>query len=168
MFDPDLLDLARSLLAACRARGWRLATAESCTGGLIGACLTELPGASDVVDRGFIAYSNEAKEQALGVRHATLERQGAVSELCAREMAQGAVRVAGVDLAVAVTGIAGPGGATPSKPLGLVHLAAATRHGTTLHERAVFAGDRCAVRRQSVGAALSLALRVCAPTNESA
>jgi nicotinamide-nucleotide amidase len=164
MFTPELLDVAQALLAACRGRGWHLATAESCTGGLLGGCLTELAGASDVVDRGFITYSNDAKQQMLGVRETTLAREGAVSELCAREMAEGALRAARVDLALAVTGIAGPAGATATKPIGLVHIAAATGAGPTLHRREVFQGDRRAVRLQSVAAALELGLQLCAPS----
>jgi nicotinamide-nucleotide amidase len=158
---PDAsLALARRVLAACQARGLRLATAESCTGGLIAACLTEIAGSSTVVDRGFVTYDDRAKEEMLGVPAATLARVGAVSEEVARAMAEGALARAPVGLAVAVTGIAGPGGATPTKPVGLVHLAAATRGGNaTLHERHAFGGDRRAVRQASLDAALGLVLR---------
>ncbi|HET6519394.1 MAG TPA: CinA family protein [Geminicoccaceae bacterium] len=157
---PDAsLALARRVLAACEARGLRLATAESCTGGLIAACLTEIAGSSTVVDRGFVTYDNRAKEEMLGVPADVLARAGAVSEEAARAMAEGALARAPVDVAVAVTGIAGPGGATPTKPVGLVHLAAAVRGGAMLHERRVFAGDRRAVRQASLDAALELVLR---------
>lgn len=159
MFPPECLDAARDLLSACRARSLRLATAESCTGGLIAGCLTELPGSSDVVARGYVVYDNAAKEALLGVRPTTLADRGAVSERTAREMAEGALRNGQVGLAVAVTGIAGPGGGTATKPVGLVHLAASRAGGATLHERHLFPGDRSAVRLASVGAALRLARR---------
>ena len=155
---PTSLELARRLLAACERRGWHLATAESCTGGLIIACLTEIPGSSSVVERGYVTYDNRAKADMLGVPASLFERVGAVSEEVARAMAEGALARANVDLAIAVTGIAGPGGATPSKPVGLVHLAVATRDRTTLHARDVFPGDRAAIRLASVDAALRLAL----------
>lgn len=161
MIFPDAsLDLARRLLAACANRGWQLATAESCTGGLIIGCLTEIPGSSRVVARGYVTYDNRAKAEMLGVPAALFEHVGAVSEEVARAMAEGALEKAGVDLAIAVTGIAGPGGATPTKPVGLVHLAAATRDGPTRHARELLAGDRAAVRLASVDAALTLALAV--------
>jgi nicotinamide-nucleotide amidase len=157
-FPEETLDLARRLLAGCEARGWHLATAESCTGGLIIACLTELPGSSSVVERGYVTYDNRAKGEILGVPAALFERVGAVSEEVARAMAEGALSRARVDLAIAVTGIAGPGGATPTKPVGLVHLAVARRDGPTLAARELFPGDRRAVRVASVDAALTLAL----------
>ncbi len=159
MFPPECLDAARNLLSACRVRGLRLATAESCTGGLIAGCLTEFAGASDVVDRGYVVYDNAAKEALLGVRPATLASAGAVSERTAREMAEGALRDPRIGLAVAVTGVAGPGGGTLEKPVGLVHLAAARRGGATFHERRLFSGDRSSVRLASVEAALRLACR---------
>lgn len=161
---PATLALGADLLAACRARGWRLALAESCTGGLVAACLTELPGASDVLDRAWVTYANAAKAAELGVRAATLDLLGAVSERCAREMAEGARLRAGVALAVAVTGIAGPGGGTATKPVGLVHLACAAGGLPTLHERHVFPGDRAAIRLASVEAALRLASKAAATT----
>jgi nicotinamide-nucleotide amidase len=157
-FAPQTLELARRLLAACEARGLRLATAESCTGGLIIACLTEIPGSSAVVERGYVTYDNRAKQEVLGVPATLLEQVGAVSQEVARAMAEGALARAGVDLALAVTGIAGPGGATPSKPVGLVHLAVARRDRPTLTARKVFMGDRAAVRAASVERALALAL----------
>ena len=158
-FPPTSLELARRLLAACERCGWHLATAESCTGGLIIACLTEIPGSSTVVERGYVTYDNRAKAEMLGVPTALFERVGAVSEEVARAMAEGALARAGVDLAIAVTGIAGPGGATPTKPVGLVHLAVARRDAPALHAREVFPGDRAAIRLASVDAALTLALQ---------
>jgi len=154
----DCLGLAAELLRQCRRRRWRLATAESCTGGLIAACLTEHAGSSDVVDRGYVTYDNRAKAQMLGVRETTLASVGAVSEETAREMAEGALARSGCDLAIAVTGIAGPGGATPAKPVGLVHLAVAARGLPTAHERQVFAGDRRAVRLATVCRGLAMAV----------
>ena len=160
-FPAASLDLARRVLAACETRGLRLATAESCTGGLVAACLTEIAGSSTVVDRGFVTYDNRAKEEMLGVPADLLARVGAVSEEVARAMAEGALERAGagVGLAVAVTGVAGPGGGTAAKPVGLVHLAVAARGGATRHERRLFAGgDRAAIRLASVDAALGLLL----------
>ena len=128
-----LLDSASELLERCRHAGVRVATAESCTGGLIAAALTEVPGSSDVVDRGFVTYSNEAKTECLGVDAAVIAREGAVSEAVARLMAEGALARSRADRAVAVTGVAGPGGGTAAKPVGLVHLAVAVRGAATLH-----------------------------------
>jgi nicotinamide-nucleotide amidase len=158
-FPTASLDLARRLLGACERRRWQLATAESCTGGLIIACLTEIPGSSSVVARGYVTYDNRAKAEMLGVPAALLERVGAVSEEVARAMAEGALQHAGVDLAIAVTGIAGPGGATPTKPVGLVHLAVASGGAPTCHAREQFPGDRAAIRLASLDAALTLALQ---------
>ena len=147
---------AASLLALCRRRGLKLATAESCTGGLIIGCLTEIAGSSDVVDRGFITYSNAAKTEMIGVPAELIVRHGAVSEQVARAMAEGALAHSNADVAIAVTGIAGPGGATPGKPVGLVHVACARRGGVTQHVRHVFPGDRAAVRFATVECALDL------------
>ena len=155
-FPPDLIERAERLLALCRARGLRVATAESCTGGLIAACLTEVAGSSDIVDRGFVTYSNEAKRDLLGVPDELLMRVGAVSEEVARAMAAGALRHAAADLAVAVTGIAGPGGATPTKPVGLVHHACAGSGGALRHRRVVYPGGRGAVRLATVETALDM------------
>jgi nicotinamide-nucleotide amidase len=162
IFPETSLQLARRILGACERRRWHLATAESCTGGLIIACLTEIPGSSSVVERGYVTYDNRAKAEVLGVPPALFEQVGAVSEEVARAMAEGALARAGVALAIAVTGIAGPGGATPTKPVGLVHLAVARDGSSTLHSRAVFPGDRAAIRLASVDAALELALRALA------
>jgi nicotinamide-nucleotide amidase len=123
MFEAALLDQARALLDAARAKHIRIVTAESCTGGLIAGLLTEIPGSSDVVERGFVTYSNEAKEDALGVPAALLRKYGAVSDQVARAMADGALRHARAQLAIAVTGIAGPGGGSVEKPVGLVYIA---------------------------------------------
>ncbi len=149
------LKLAAEIIRRCTASGLTIATAESCTGGLIGACLTEIPGSSAVLDRGFIVYSNQAKREMLGVPLDILEAHGAVSAETARAMAKGARDRAGVDIAVAVTGIAGPGGGSDLKPVGLVHLALAIDARIEVaHD--VFSGDRQAVR----AATLELALRM--------
>lgn len=152
--------LAKAVLDACAAEGLMLVTAESCTGGLIAGALTAIPGSSSVVERGFVTYTNQAKHDMLGVPLALFESVGAVSEEVARAMAEGAVAHAPVQVAVSVTGIAGPGGATAGKPVGLVHLAATRKGAETLHERHEFAGDRDNVRGQAVDAALSLVLEL--------
>lgn len=161
MFPAHLTQLAVSILARARAEKLRLATAESCTGGLIAACLTDIPGSSDVIDRGFVVYSDLAKRDLLGVPADLLARYGAVSEEVARAMVQGAMDRAGVSLAVSCTGIAGPSGGSALKPVGLVHLAAGRAGRATLHEVHRF-GDvgRGAVRMQSVEAALKLLSRL--------
>ncbi|MBI3513155.1 MAG: CinA family protein [Proteobacteria bacterium] len=156
IFPPDLLAHATSLLALCRGAGLHIVTAESCTGGLIAALLTEIPGSSDVVERGMVVYSNDAKTAQLGVPAALIAAHGAVSEEVARAMADGALRHAAAELSIAVTGVAGPGGGTAAKPVGLVHLASARQGGVTRHERHVFAGDRAAVRLASVVSALAM------------
>ena len=154
--DDELIARAAAILEACRARGWMLATAESCTGGLIAACLTETAGSSDVVDCGFVTYSNAAKSRMLGVPARMIEEDGAVSHEVARAMAEGAIRRSAADLSVAVTGIAGPGGATPGKPVGLVYFGTARRGGRVQSERRIFTGDRHAIRRQTVERAFVL------------
>src|SRR5262250_1418483 len=157
MGGSDARALSRSLLDLCRSRRLTIATAESCTGGLVAGTLTDIPGSSDVIDRGFVTYSNEAKRAMLGVDASTLATFGAVSKETATQMAVGALERAGVDLAVAITGIAGPGGATPGKPVGLVHLAAAARGGRMIHRAKKF-GDigRRKVRQKSVDEALAM------------
>lgn len=155
MFDPEILSLAEAVLAACRAHGWHVATAESCTGGLVAAALTAVAGSSDVVERGFVTYSNEAKIELLGVPAETIAQHGVSAETTAA-MARGAVARAGVDVAVSITGIAGPGGGTPQKPVGLVYLGVATRQGAGRVERRIFPGDRTAIRRAAVVEALEL------------
>ncbi len=153
-FEPAILELA----AALRARGWRIATAESCTGGLIAAACTSVDGASDWFERGFVSYSNAAKQSMLDVPAATIEAHGAVSEAVARAMAEGALAHAQADLAAAVTGIAGPGGAVPGKPVGTVWLALAHRDsaGSVVTEATLLQldGDRSAIRERTVEIAL--------------
>ena len=155
-FPGDVTERAERLLALCRARGLRVATAESCTGGLIAACLTDIAGSSDVVDRGFVTYSNDAKNDLLGVPEKLLMRVGAVSEEVARAMVAGALERSDADLAVAVTGIAGPGGGTEAKPVGLVHHACAGPGDAVTHRRVVYPGDRGAVRLATVETALDM------------
>lgn len=161
MFPSPLLRLAEVVLAEARARKIRLATAESCTGGLIGGLLTEIPGSSDVYDRGFIVYSNRAKSDLLNVPGDLIADMGAVSEAVARSMAEGAVENSNAHAAVAVTGVAGPGGGTKLKPVGLVHIAAAREGRSILHEAHRF-GDlgRTEIRLKSVEAALLLLQRL--------
>lgn len=156
MTTPTLLHAATSLLAECRARGLMLATAESCTGGLIAAALTEIAGSSDVVDRGFITYSNGAKSDMLGVPPELIEANGAVSAPVAASMATGALHRSKAALTVAVTGVAGPGGGTESKPVGTVWFAVASRGADITTERQVFPGDRAAVREATVEHALGM------------
>ncbi len=157
MFAAALLSEARALLDAARGQRLHIATAESCTGGLIAALLTEIPGSSDVVERGFVTYSNEAKTELLDVPAALLRAHGAVSEQVARAMAKGALAHSRADLAVAVTGIAGPGGGSDEKPVGLVHLATARRGGDVAAKECRF-GDvgREQVRLQTVAEALRM------------
>jgi nicotinamide-nucleotide amidase len=156
LFDPETLNLAAAVLAACRSRDWQVATAESCTGGLVVAALTAIGGSSDVVERGFVTYSNGAKMELLGVPAETIVGYGAVSPETAEAMARGAVARAGVDLAVSVTGIAGPGGGTPQKPVGLVYISVARRDGGGRVERRVFPGDRAEIRRAALVEALEM------------
>jgi nicotinamide-nucleotide amidase len=155
--DAALVGEAAALLEACRALRVKLVTAESCTGGLVAATLTAVPGSSDVFDRGFVTYSNEAKTAMLGVSAGLIEREGAVSEAVAMAMAQGALDHSQGDLAIAVTGIAGPDGGSAEKPVGLVYFAGASRDGRACRHRALF-GDigRDAVRRESVARAFLL------------
>jgi nicotinamide-nucleotide amidase len=153
--------LSRSLLDLCRMRKLTVATAESCTGGLVAGALTEIPGSSDVIDRAFVTYSNEAKRVMLGVKATTLAAFGAVSKETATAMAVGALERAGVDLAVAITGIAGPGGATPGKPVGLVHFAVAARDGRILNRECRFGAiGRSAARQRSVVEALRMLMEL--------
>jgi nicotinamide-nucleotide amidase len=155
MIDAEgLTALVAPLAAALRAKGWRLATAESCTGGLIAAACTALAGSSDWFERGFVTYSNAAKTEQLGVDAALIARHGAVSGEVACAMAAGALARSPADLAVAVTGIAGPAGAVPGKPVGTVWLALMQRGGRARAERLQLDGDRASVRAQAVAAAL--------------
>ncbi len=159
MLPEATLDQARGLLALMDAKGMTLATAESCTGGLIAAALTAIAGSSSVVMAGFVTYANDAKHKMVGVRQESLADHGAVSAEVAREMAEGARVRAGVSLALSCTGSAGPGGATPGKPVGLVFIGCAREGAPTVVERHVFPGDRAAVRAATVTAALDLARR---------
>lgn len=161
MFSSPLLRLAEVVLAEARAQKLRIATAESCTGGLIGGLLTEIAGSSEVFDRGFIVYSNRAKSDLLGIPGDLIADAGAVSEAVSRAMAEGAVENSNAHMAVAVTGIAGPGGGTKLKPVGLVHMAACREGRSILHEQHRF-GDigRSEVRIKTVEAALELLRRL--------
>ncbi|TMJ02604.1 MAG: CinA family protein [Alphaproteobacteria bacterium] len=162
MIDAETHALAERVLVACRARGWKLATAESCTGGLVAGALTEIAGSSDVVDRGFVTYSNAAKVEMLGVPEETLDKFGAVSGQTAAAMATGALERAGADLTVAITGIAGPGGGSAAKPVGLVHFAGAS-HAHVIHrEKRYGEVGRSEVRRLSVIEALTMLLELAA------
>lgn len=151
-------DLAEKTLDTLRDKQLTLSTAESCTGGLIAGALTAVAGSSDVVDRGFVTYSNQAKQEMLGVLKADLDSYGAVSDVVAKAMAEGGVRHARTDICVAVTGIAGPGGGTETKPVGLVYLACARKGFETLVEKHVFKGDRDQVREQTVKRALEMVI----------
>ncbi len=157
MFATDLVQKAEQLLASCRARGLRLVTAESCTGGLVSALLTEVAGSSDVFERGFITYSNAAKIETLGVASALIDRHGAVSAAVAVAMAEGALKHSRADVAVSVTGVAGPGGGTAQKPVGLVYIAVERRGSSAEASRFHFAGpSRHDIRLESVREALRL------------
>ena len=155
--DERLIAQAAALLGACRAQGATIVTAESCTGGLVAATLTAVPGSSDVFEGGFVTYENVAKSEMLDVPYWLIERHGAVSEDVARAMAGGALTRSRASLAVAVTGIAGPDGGSAEKPVGLVHFAAGRRDGPISHEKVLF-GDlgRAEIRRASVERALVL------------
>lgn len=156
MFPPDLIRMAEDIRDAYAARGLWLATAESCTGGLIAGCLTSVSGSSSVVDRGFVTYTNDAKTEMLGVPADLIADLGAVSGPVAEAMAQGAIVHSRADMAVAVTGIAGPTGGSATKPVGLVFIARSRKGGDTVIERHVFPGDRDAVRLATVTRALEL------------
>ncbi len=150
--------LSETVLSTCRAARLKLATAESCTGGMVAAALTDIAGSSDVMERGFVTYSNEAKTELLGVPAEMIAAHGAVSAQVATAMVQGAIARAPVDLAVAITGIAGPGGATKGKPVGLVYFGIARKGGAARVERHTFQGDRAAVRAAATERALELLL----------
>jgi nicotinamide-nucleotide amidase len=165
VIDPKLLAAAKHLLDLCRTRGLRIATAESCTGGLVAGVLTEIAGASDVVERGFVVYSNAAKESMLDVPASTLKHHGAVSAETAIAMAAGALKNSEADISVAITGIAGPGGGTKQKPVGLVHFAAGRRNREPIARRRLFGKiGRRRVRERSVAEALELLELVAQPT----
>ena len=157
MADQETQDFARALLDLCKAKQLTIVTAESCTGGLVAGALTDIAGSSAVVDRGFVTYTDEAKEEVLGVPHDVLDSHGAVSRETAEAMALGALAHSPAMLSVAITGIAGPGGGTPAKPVGLVHFAAAAGDGRLIHREQRY-GDigRTEVRRRSVLQALAM------------
>jgi nicotinamide-nucleotide amidase len=157
---PLLEERARRVLEACRSAGVRLALAEASTGGLMSACLTDIPGASAVVERGFIPYSNEAKTEQLGVPVELMVAHGAVSEPVALALARGALERSHAGLALGETGIAGPTGGTEAKPVGLVYLAVSRRGGESLCERHVFTGNRAEIRRAAAARGLELLLSV--------
>lgn len=157
VFTKDILDLAGSILHTCREQGLMLATAESCTGGLIATCFTEIAGSSTVFDRGFVTYSNEAKQEMLGVKAATLSQFGAVSRETAMEMALGALAHSKAHISISVTGIAGPGGGSVEKPVGLVHIAIATLNGVLDHVEYRFVDlDRATVRMMALRSSLGM------------
>ncbi len=157
MFSQQLIDDASQLLALCRAKGLMIASAESCTGGLISALFTEIAGSSDVFERGFVTYSNEAKAELLNIRMELIDQWGAVSPQVAAAMATGALANSHADLTISVTGIAGPGGGSIEKPVGLVCLAAARKNGLVIGKTCKF-GDigRSKVREETIGAAIKL------------
>ncbi|MDD5586534.1 MAG: CinA family protein [Alphaproteobacteria bacterium] len=157
-FPQEIHALAAQIITLYSREKRRIVTAESCTGGMIGAALTSVPGSSEVFERGFITYSNDAKIDLLGVLPETLKTFGAVSAEVAEAMAEGALEYSHADAAVSVTGIAGPGGATPGKPVGLVYLGLATRDGARFHYRCAFKGDRDSVRLEATHEALKLLL----------
>lgn len=157
--NSDITELAKQTVEALARSGKTLATAESCTGGMLGELITSVPGASDVYGFGFITYANEAKQRLIGVKPETLAAVGAVSSSAAAEMAQGAKRVSGADIAVSVTGIAGPGGGTPEKPVGLVYIAAAYDGGGA-GARLMLSGTRSEVRRQTCCHVFEMILKI--------
>ncbi len=160
MLSQETIDRAERVLDLCRSHGLRIATVESCTGGLLCAALTAIAGSSDVVERGFVTYTNESKTEMVRVPREQVQFMGAVSEQVASAMAEGGLKMSDADISLAITGIAGPGGATPTKPVGLVHIAGIRRLGPTLHERHEFTGDRAAVREAAVAAALDIIARL--------
>ena len=164
MFPDELLLAAEELLDDCRKAGLMIATAESCTGGLIAGCLTEIAGSSDVVERGFVTYSNEAKMELLGVPEPALATHGAVSAEVAEAMAQGALAHSRADIAVSVTGVAGPGGGSAAKPVGLVYMGLCRRGAAAQHRKLNFPGSRSDVRRATVEAALAGLAALTAPS----
>jgi len=157
MLPDTTLEEAARLLLALQARGLTIATAESCTGGLIAAALTAIPGSSASVEAGFVTYSNAAKTAMLGVDAALITRHGAVSEEVARRMVEGALRAAGTDMALACTGVAGPGGGTLLKPVGLVWMGAGRRGGAIITQSRIFPGDRAMIRAETVRCCLEMA-----------
>ncbi len=160
MFPPDIHDLAWKVVDEYTTQRLKIVTAESCTGGLVAGALTEISGSSAIVERGFVTYSNDAKVEVLGVMPDFIKEYGAVSEQVATAMAQGALEFSLADVAVSVTGIAGPLGGSVTKPVGLVYFGIATRTGTLFHYKSQFNGDRDDIRQQAVREALRLLLSV--------
>lgn len=160
MLTAEVLVRAAEVCRICAEKDLTVATVESCTGGLLSAAITAVPGSSRVFERGYVTYSNDAKTELVGVPRELIMHQGAVSEDVAQAMAEGAFRKARVDIAVSITGIAGPDGGTATKPVGLVHFGAVNRTGMLKLEHQVFTGDRAAVRSASVAYALDLILRM--------
>ena len=158
LFSETLKEKSTILLELCRASFKQIVTAESCTGGLVSACLTEIPGASDVFQRGFVTYSNNAKIKELSVSKNLIDTVGAVSEEVVCAMAHGALACTPADLSLAITGVAGPGGGTKAKPVGLVHFAVAGRNTKTCHQKLIIPGDRSMVRMVSVGVGIDMLL----------
>lgn len=156
MLDKLITDKAKELLEICEQKKLMLATVESCTGGLLAGCLTAVPGSSAVVERGWVTYSNQAKIEEVGVDPDLLARHGAVSQEVAAAMAAGGLRHAPVDLAAGITGVAGPGGGTAEKPVGLVFVSAAAKNELPLVQESRFQGDRDAIREASVAVALDM------------
>jgi nicotinamide-nucleotide amidase len=156
LFAAELVQPAEALLASCRAKRLKIATAESCTGGLVAGLLTSISGSSEVFDRGFVTYSNDAKRDMLGVELQTLVEKGAVSAECAREMAHGALKRSDASIAVSVTGIAGPAGGSPEKPIGLVYFACGSRKAIIVEEKRFGALGRDGIRLASVAFAVDL------------
>jgi nicotinamide-nucleotide amidase len=159
MFNDDIQLLAKSVLDLCNARNLKLSTAESCTGGLIAGLLTDLPGSSSVYERGFVTYSNESKQELLGVQSDSIQQSGAVSALVCEEMARGAISNSLADYSISVTGIAGPGGGTPEKPVGLVYIGICSKKKSSRAFRFQFPGNRQEVRTQVLETALQLLLK---------
>jgi len=155
-FGPDIDRLASDVIAAYTSKSEKIVTAESCTGGLVAGALTSIPGSSAVLERGFVSYSNDAKIDLLGVLPETLTKHGAVSAETAEAMAEGALAYSHADKALSITGIAGPGGGTPGKPVGLVYFGVASKDGALFHVRRDFKGDRDAVRDQAICEGLTL------------
>ena len=155
-FEREILVQGSQFLQTCRLKKLKLATAESCTGGLIASLMTAIEGSSDIFDRGFVTYSNEAKIECLGVPFSMINKFGAVSEQVAEAMAEGALANSNANLALSVTGIAGPGGGTEHKPVGSVCIGSALIHSGTIVEKHIFSGDRDTVRNKTVARAVTV------------
>ncbi|MFP4314235.1 MAG: CinA family protein [Alphaproteobacteria bacterium] len=151
-----MLDLVDQLSVLLSERGWKVVTAESCTGGFVSAAITKRPGSSSILERGFVTYSNESKIELLGVNGATIATHGAVSAQTAEEMARGALKNSRGDLAISITGIAGPDGGSPEKPVGLVYFGHALKSGKTSHSKEIFKGSREDIRAAAAKKALQI------------